>query len=973
MVSLSSPDNDRKSPVPQPTFVGRDREVGRFRAVVDRVLAGHGQVVLVTGEAGIGKTTLVKLLTGESVFEAGIALAGHCYDLTTTPPYGPWLEVLQAAKRLDGHPLPDVLSGDEALSSAVNQGVLFDTFLRFFRDVASEHPLAVILEDMHWADQASLDLLRFIARQIETGRMLVVVSYRDDEITRRHPLFQLLPILVREAPVERLQIRRLDADEVRAFIATRYQLSVRDLDQVTSYVSDRSDGNPFFMNELLAALEDERVLRAGSDGATIGELGTLRTPPLLQQVIERRLSRLETVTREALEVAAVVGQDVSLDVWQAMTQLPEDQLDVVVQEALEHRIFEESPSAAGFRFTHALIRETLNQGIALIRRRRLHQRTADVLTTLLAPDPDRVAYHFQQAGDARAADWLTQAGERAQRAFAWFTAADRFEAAVKLLEPIPDRDRERGWLLYRISQLRRHLYQNQNIAYLDEALEIAAVCRDEELHAAALFGRGLLKCFGGNLKTGLAELEAGSIATERLGFAAASDVRPGGALDRTVYGLWLALAGRFDEAVVVTQQALSTARIPPVPGSYRPLAIAYSFLGQVDRAQQAFDREHVMIRAANTDPANAYLTLTQHLSWHVMPYQADDIALRERLLAECDELSERGKGTFSVLASQSISNMPMLLLQGDWDQARNVVADPDVWFVGPRGREWHRMWAALIAHHLGEAGGSWHRMQVLLPDGPPLNPDNTTSPIVPPMLQLVSQTGFEPGDLAIARVWLEAFDHWLEWSGAVLGRAENAVLWSHYHEAAGDHGAARSQAERALAFASEPRQPLALIAAHRTLGQLDTADRRFEEADHHLREALTLVDACAVPFERALVLLARSTLQIATGDQGSARTSLGEVVAICQRLGANPTLARAEALMASLKSSEQVVSRQGGLSARETDVLRLIVDGKTDREIAASLFISPRTVTTHVTHILNKLGVSTRTEAAACAVREGLI
>jgi DNA-binding CsgD family transcriptional regulator len=174
-------------------------------------------------------------------------------------------------------------------------------------------------------------------------------------------------------------------------------------------------------------------------------------------------------------------------------------------------------------------------------------------------------------------------------------------------------------------------------------------------------------------------------------------------------------------------------------------------------------------------------------------------------------------------------------------------------------------------------------------------------------------------------------------------------------------------------FASTPCQPLALIAAHRTLGQLDTTDRRFEEADHHLREALTLADACAVPFERALALLALAQLQIAEGNRDGSRTSLDEVVAICQRLGAGPTLARAEALLASLDFSEQGVSRHGGLSAREIDVLSLIVDGKTDREIAASLFISPRTVTTHVTHILNKLGVSTRTEAAACPVREGLI
>ena len=388
---------------------------------------------------------------------------------------------------------------------------------------------------------------------------------------------------MREAPIERLQLRRLGSTDIRVLVASQYVLDEEYVDRLTRYVADLSNGNPFFIHELLTALEDERVLRIDTDRSTLEDLGNVRTPPLLKQVIERRLARLNTTVRKALEVASVIGQDVPLDIWRAIIQLPDDQLDVLVQEALEYHILDEAPDSAGWRFSHALVREALHEGIALIRRRRLHRQVAEILAQRPLADPDAVAHHFQQASDPRAADWLIRAGERAQRSHAWFIAADRFEAAVGLLEAVPERDCERAWLLYRISQLRRHLDGHQGIVYLDEALEIASACGDEELVVAVLQGRGLLKCYVGDLQTGLSDLEAGVIAAERLGIEAGASVRPGSALNRGVYALWLSAAGRFHDALAVARQHLSTATIPATLGAtYRALAVAYGFLGEPD-------------------------------------------------------------------------------------------------------------------------------------------------------------------------------------------------------------------------------------------------------------------------------------------------------------------------------------------------------------------------------------------------------
>jgi DNA-binding CsgD family transcriptional regulator len=953
-------------------LVGRDRELHRLRSVIDRALAGRGQTVLLAGEAGIGKTTLTQAIIEQASARVALALPGHCYDLTTTPPYGPWLEILSAARQRDAAlPLPDALADRGALASAPSQDALYDAFATFFRDVAARQPLVLILEDMHWADQASLDLLRYVARRIDSSRVLTLVTYRDDEITRRHPLFQLLPILVREALVERLSLRRLDTESVRQFVTCRHRLTDTDADRLTRYLYDLSDGNPFFVRELLTALEDDHILRSESDRASLGDLGKTRTPPLLKQVIERRLARLNVATRDALEVAAVIGQDIPLSVWLAVLQQTEEHLDAVVEEALEHRVLEESADGGGWRFTHALVREALHEGIALIRRRRWHRRAAEILAALPSPDPDAVAYHFQQAGDARAADWLIQAGERAQRSHAWFSAADRFEVAAGMLEATPERDRERGWLLYRISQLRRYLDRDQGIAYLDEALAIASGCGDEELAAATLLGRGLLKCFAGDLQVGLSELEMGTIAAERLGGDAASGIRPGGSLNRGVYALWLAYAGRFSEAITAAKRHLAETTNPLTHGgSHRALAVAHSFLGQPDLARQSFARAREIATATHDRP-NAYISLHEELTCLVLRYYADKPAELQRLVREVAALRNRARGTMPR-AEQSSINLTVHVLQGNWDDVRDFVADPTFWTFHGTADQSRLMWDAMMTHHRGHADGTWRRIHELLPNGPVFVPSTVTIAGFP-MLQLVAQPAFEPSDLAIARSWLESFDRWLEWSGAVLGRAENAVLWAQHHQATGDLIRARELASRALAHASNPRQPLALIAAYRVLGQIDTVDGRHDDADRRLRESLALADACAVPYDRALALLALAELDVARGNPAGARALLGEVVTICEPLAARPALDRAEGLLARLDARGRPADERGGLSAREIEVLRLVAKGMIDREIAAALFISPRTVTTHVTHILDKLGVNTRTEAAALAVREELI
>ena len=244
--------------------------------------------------------------------------------------------------------------------------------------------------------------------------------------------------------------------------------------------------------------------------------------------------------------------------------------------------------------------------------------------------------------------------------------------------------------------------------------------------------------------------------------------------------------------------------------------------------------------------------------------------------------------------------------------------------------------------------------------------------------RLAAALALDAGDLAAARAWLAAHDRWLAWSGAVLGRAEGAARLGGLPPRGGRPAPARaSTPRRALAHATEPRQPLALLAAHRLLGELDTAAGRHADAAAHLDAALALADACAAPYERALTLLALAELRAATGDARRGATPRWPRRApSLEPLGARPALARADALAARLAAPPPGRPRAPpcpfGLTAREAEVLRLVAEGLTNAQIAARLFLSPRTVKQHLPSIYTKLGVASRAAATAFALDHDL-
>jgi tetratricopeptide repeat protein len=245
---------------------------------------------------------------------------------------------------------------------------------------------------------------------------------------------------------------------------------------------------------------------------------------------------------------------------------------------------------------------------------------------------------------------------------------------------------------------------------------------------------------------------------------------------------------------------------------------------------------------------------------------------------------------------------PLLLVEGRWAEAGAVVAAAAVLHPGDALAQARAVVAAPLARWRGDRGAAWAAVREVCPAGPATEPGGGGVGFMEHalLLAVAGALALDAGDRDAARAWLGAHDRLLAWSGATLGRAEGALGWAAYHRAAGDLDQARQHAERALDHAMEPRQPLALLAARRLLGELATGAGRHAAAATHLDEALALAEACAAPYERALTLLATAELRAATGNGEEARALLDEARNICEPLGATPALARAEALAATL-------------------------------------------------------------------------
>lgn len=969
---------------PDAPLAGRDRELAVLRDTFSEVRNGQSRLVLLSGDAGVGKTALVRAFASSCIDDGALVLTGHSHDLSATPPYGPWQELLQQAQRQASVPgTSDRVTSLTRTEAVPGFPALVADVLAYLTLLAARQPLVLVLEDAHWSDPASLDLLRAVVRDARTLPILFIVTYRADDLAPDHHLARLEPILVRETNPVRIALRPLAANAVEHFLRSRFKLDDVGARRLFDYLELRAEGNPFFIQELLFALADTGRLTATETGVHVGDLSQVAVPPLLRQVIGQRLARLSPDTRQCLAIAAVIGQEVSLDVWQQVASLDQAALFTVTDEAVAARLLTEVPDGSAVRFTHALLREVLYDGTLAARRRVWHSQIAEILIDrsrpASAPDPDAIAYHLRQSGDDRAVEWLVRAGDHAQQAFAERTAVVRFEDALTLLAKDERRSEMRCELLLRLGRLYRRIDFQKAVACLDEAAVIATRAGDAVLVAVALFRLGWVQCYSGNRRHGLINLEHGLSALDALPATEVARVAPidsvcaSFAARHGSYALRLAEVGCFLEATMHANSALAhpaTGALDRHDAKIATAVIARA-MGQPDEARRLDAEMYAFDRRVDDHDAAVWLA-TNELAWAVLSFWTDDRVwlqqLQDMLLGRVPQPGE----LFHELPG-GLPLLPLSYLHGDWEQVRQVSSSLQQLHLATHPfAQIVPLVLGQIALAQGDPETARNLVRQELPAGSATQPGDNRILTSLAMQRLAATLALDAGDLTQARAWIQAHDRWLAWSGAILGHAAGQQLWARCFRAGGDLPAARSAALAALAAAQRPRQPLVQLVAHRFLGELDSADGRFEDAVGALQQALDLAEECAAPYERGLTLLAIAELHAATGDRGAALAAITQARLVLVPLDATPALQRANVLTTQL-AERAAHGPPAGLTEREVAVLRLLASGRSNREIGQALGITTRTAERHVGNIYLKIDAGGRADATAFAIRNDLL
>ena len=1001
------------------TFVGRTEELARLAAAADRAAAGTPTAVVVGGEAGVGKTRLVGELVASARQAGATVLVGGCVELGGEGlPFAPLIEALRGFVRdLDepelaqlvpgrarvelarllpelgpGGPGPDAAGswvggpGAEPRGSGLGseQRRLFELLLVLLERLGSERPAVLVVEDLHWADRSTRDLLAFLVRNLRHGRLLLVMTYRSDELHRRHPLRPFLAELDRGRRAERLELARFGRDEVAAQLAGIQGTPAPP--ELTERIHARSDGNAFFVEELAAT------------AAADGEL-----PPSLRDTLLARIELLAEPTQQVLGVAAAAGARVGHDLLAEVAGLPDAELLAGLREAVSAHVLLVAAADGAYGFRHALVKEAVYAELLPGERTRLHARFAAALAGRDAGgDPGlaaELAWHWYAAHDLeRALPAAVEAGRAAERAFAYAEAQRQFERALELWDRVPGAT-----------------------AGLDKAELLARAGEAAANAGAADRAVALVRGALAEVAPGRDPLLAGQL-TERLGFhlriagrpgameayqEAIGLVPPGPTVERARVlaglGQALMLRARFAEAIATCEEAIQVARAAGSPAvethALCSLGTAMARIEDPDDGLAALGEARRLAAELGLakDEARACVNLSDLLNDLGRLEEAVVVAMEGIEVATAAGL----RRTFGVFLAGNAA--AALYNQGRWDETAELTAaylelgdDEDLNTVTLR-----QSMAMLDAGrgHFESALGHVRAARRLAGDEfiavqyPP-NLAAAEAEVAAWRGRLEEAAAAVAGGLAALQGPLVDLRACLLLAIGLRVEGERARLATarHDHETLTD---ARLVADELVQWARGTfagsrvawrRAVLATCEAEwaRVQGEPDperwlAAVAAWEESGHPYPLAVARWRAAEALLagrgDRTLVaeLLRRSH---ATASGLGAEPLRGELERLA-RLGrvdlrprdpsgapAGPTPEPTDAAAAGVAL---------GLTARELEVLTLVAEGRSNRQVAEALFISAKTASVHVSNILAKLGVASRVEAAAVAHRHGLL
>ena len=967
-----------------PGLVGRRAELSRLEDAVASAAAGRGAIALVAGEAGIGKTRLVSELC-ERVRPSGSTVLSGC-SIAVVGSGLPYLPLVEALRPLHGAAALDELTADlhELIGLVPELGdadraptprTRADPQLRLFQEtvelldrLSEDQPVVLLLEDLHWADASTLALLSYLAHAVPDHRILVVATYRIEE------LGEGLSHLV-------LELERSGA----ATLVELAPLSDRDLAQLLSDASDetldpalvasicaRSEGNPFFAEELLAAGRD--------DEASI--------PPVLRDVLLQRFDQLGGEARGVLRVAAASSRDITYRLLAAVAPYDANDLVEALREAVEGGVLVADAAAGTFRFRHALLSEAIYSTVLPGEREGIHTRWAQALSddpaSAASSLSGELAHHWAAAGRAVEALRASVAAAREAEAVAgWTEALRHLERVLELWPQVGDAEAVAGLDLVEV------LRWTAEIAYSASAAGRAA----ELMHQAVALPYaqtdpvqlGLMHARLAFFLLAIGERAAGMAAFERsLGLVPAEPPSAERATVLGAYGRGLMIACRYDEAKTACEQALAVAA---AIGDERPTLRARAVLGHTLFLRGSARDGEICLRRAR-ELAREYNSIADELRTYV--FLSDALLIAGRLAAAADDaleglaMASRHGYLWRLGAGLGANAAEALFGLGEWSRATELLAttmrDADADSAGIA-----HLTCAQLALGRGRLEQASEHLELGAGYGDQKNAKASYRVVEVELALWEGRSGdalavvdrmlrdTEPSDLwyrepHVCALGLRAL---VELVRAATLRRDAGTVTDAQRRGRMLLERARRSAARAAAVSPEAHGWAAVAEAEHTRVEGSPSPEHWQNATaiwaQHERPYL----AAYCRWRLAEALLATGAPRI------DAAVPAREAHRVAQRLGATllvrelEQLARRARLDLAGADASALPDEQNtlGLTAREREVLQLLARGYTNRELAAELVISVKTASVHVSHILRKLDVASRLEAAEIAQR----
>jgi DNA-binding CsgD family transcriptional regulator len=999
-------------PVVCPILIGRTPDLAALHLLIDQAKSGKGQVALLSGEAGIGKSRLVTEAKTYASAQGFLLLQGNCFPTDLAYPYAPLLDLLRfvAASHLSTaiasdlapfvrelhHLLPDVVSVPPDLAPLSTPDPeqqkrrLFTALAQFFTGQATKQPVLLVIEDIHWSDDTSLDFLHYLARRCSAHRLLLLLTYRSDEV--RPGLSHFLAHLDRERLAQEFALAPLTRSDMSAMLHAIFDLrrsvyTVPHLAQgeLLDAMYTLTEGNPFIIEELLKSLIEAGDIFYEQGRWKRKELRELHIPRSVQDAVQQRTGHLSEGARQVLNLAAVAGRHFDFALLQELTQQDEAQLLRLIKELMAAQLVVEE-SEERFAFRHALTREAIYGELLARERKTLHRTIAETFERLYASTLEAhladLASHFSEAGAwEKALEYGQRAGEQAQALYAPQAAIEHFTRALDAarhlsLTPPASLYRARGLAYETLGEFERARADHET------TLQLAHEASDRHGQWQALLDLGFLWA-------GRAYAQTGDYYQRALALARTMDDPAALAHSLNRLGNWYLNVEQPHEALRCHQEALATFQ---ALSDRRGKASTLDLLGMAsllsgDLVQSAAYYEQAIALLRELDERkrlpNSLATLMlcggNYQTETLVPAAggfAESLHQGELALKIAGEIGQRSDEAYTLI------HMAMCLgPRGEYARALEVAQRGLAIAEEIEHRQWmtagHRALGALYLDLLALSEAQQHLEQALalaqevgsrywtriasgflalvsLAQHDVTRAESLLNAALGPAdpTQTVGQrlVWYARAELALARndpsLALHITDQLL--ASAVGLSSESSI--PHLSKLRGEALIKLQQGAEAETILQQARatalkrglRPL-LWRIDLTQGKLAHTQRRYEEAERRFAAAqVTLED-----------------LASSLADQTFHQHFLQHAHALFPR---------------TRQPSPHRLTKKtfGGLTERERAVAALIAQGKSNREIADSLVVAPRTIETHISSILSKLGFTSRTQIAVWATEKGL-